>query len=59
MDKFNKKKKYTPPMINVFQINFENSISAMSTTVNPGDANNQVELEDWSSGQDVSNDLAW
>lgn len=53
------KKKYLSPTLAVFEVNIENCISAMSTTVNPANSNSQLEIEDWQIGKDSNSDFTW
>ena len=57
LDKQNKK--YVRPTITVVEVNMENCISAMSTTINPVNSNGQLEIEDWQVGQDSNSDYTW
>ena len=58
---FNKRflKNYSCPIIKVYEVKLEDSVTAMSTKLHPGSESDKVEVKDWEQGGDIPVNLDW
>lgn len=58
---FNKRflKDYSCPIIKVYEVKLEDSVTAMSTKLHPGSETDEVVVKDWEQGNDIPLGLDW